>query len=60
VIERDEGRRRLRRLKPDERRALGLIGADYSYREVGEITGWTYTKANRRIAEGLAALRAAA
>jgi DNA-directed RNA polymerase specialized sigma24 family protein len=29
----------------------------YSYREIGEITGWTHTKINRCIAEGRARLR---
>ena len=38
------------RLKPAERRALSLIG--YSYREIGELTGWTRTKINRCAAEG--------
>ena len=51
-------RAQLAELKPAERRALGLIGAGYSYREVGEITGWTYTKINRCLSEGRAALRA--
>jgi DNA-directed RNA polymerase specialized sigma24 family protein len=44
-------------LKPAERRAIGLIAAGYSYAEVGEITGWSYTKINRCAAEGRAALR---
>ena len=52
-----EARERLAQLKPAERRALGLIGAGYSYREVGEITGWTYTKVNRCASEGRAVLR---
>jgi DNA-directed RNA polymerase specialized sigma24 family protein len=46
------------RLKSAERRALSLIGLGYSYREIGEITGWTRTKTNRCLAEGRAALRA--
>ena len=45
---------RSRGLKPAERRALGLIAAGFSYGEVGEITGWTYTKTNRCAAEGRA------
>ncbi len=31
-------------LKPDERRALGLLALGHSYREICELTGWTYTK----------------
>jgi RNA polymerase sigma factor (sigma-70 family) len=54
----DEARARLATLKPAERRALGLIAAGYSYIEVGEITGWTYTKVNRCLSEGRTALRA--
>jgi RNA polymerase sigma factor (sigma-70 family) len=44
-------------LKPDERRALLLAGLGCSYREIGAIQGWTYTKVNRCLAEGRAALR---
>jgi RNA polymerase sigma factor (sigma-70 family) len=57
VIERDEGRSRLRRLKPDERTALGMLAAGLSYKEIGQLRGWTYTKVNRCIAEGRASLR---
>lgn len=53
-----EARRRLVQLKPAERRALSLIAAGFSYREVCEITEWSYTKVNRCAAEGRAALRA--
>jgi DNA-directed RNA polymerase specialized sigma24 family protein len=35
--------RALRRLKPDERRALVLCGEGYSYAEIGAMNGWTYT-----------------
>ncbi len=52
-----EARRRLAQLKPAERRTLGLIAAGYSYREVGEITQFSYTKVNRNASEGRAALR---
>jgi RNA polymerase sigma factor (sigma-70 family) len=52
-----ERMRSLSRLKPDERRALVLKGHGYSYREICEITGWTYTKVNRCLAEGRARLR---
>ena len=42
----------LRALKPDERRALMLKAQGYSYEEIGEHLGWTYTKVNRSITEG--------
>ena len=42
----------LRALKPDERRALMLKAQGYSYQEIGEQFGWTYTKVNRSITEG--------
>jgi RNA polymerase sigma factor (sigma-70 family) len=57
--ERAEARARLADLKPDERRTLILLAAGYSYREVGQITGFTYTKVNRCASEGRAELRAA-
>ncbi len=57
LIERDEARRRLGRLKPDERLAVLLRGAGFSYREIGEARGWTYTKTNRCVSEGRATLR---
>ena len=44
-------------LKPAERRALVLRGQGYSYREICALTGWTYTKVNRCLAEGRARLR---
>jgi len=49
--------RALARLKPDEQRALVLFGGGHSYREICELTGWTYTKVNRCLAEGRARLR---
>ena len=52
-----EARERLAALKPDERTALLLFGLGYTYHEIGERRGWTYTKTNRCIAEGRAALR---
>lgn len=52
-----EVRDRLSRLKPQERRALSLLALGYSYEEIGEITGWSYTKINRCIAEGRSRLR---
>jgi RNA polymerase sigma factor (sigma-70 family) len=42
----------LRALKPQELRALTLKAQGYSYAEIGEITGWSYTKINRCMAEG--------
>lgn len=48
---------RLGVLKPAERRALALQGAGCSYVEIQTITGWSYTKVNRCLAEGRAALR---
>jgi RNA polymerase sigma factor (sigma-70 family) len=45
-------REALRALKPQELRALTLKAEGYSYAEIGEITGWTYTKINRCMAEG--------
>jgi RNA polymerase sigma factor (sigma-70 family) len=44
-------------LKPDERTALLLFGLGYSYEEIGRTRGWSYTKVNRCIAEGRAAVR---
>ncbi len=49
--------RALARLKPAERRALILFGQGYSYAEIIQITGWTYTKVNRALSEGRARLR---
>src|SRR5262249_59606632 len=42
----------LNALKPQEVRALTLKAQGYSYAEIAEITGWTYTKINRCMAEG--------
>jgi RNA polymerase sigma factor (sigma-70 family) len=42
----------LQALKPQEVTALTLKAQGYSYAEIGEITGWTYTKINRCMAEG--------
>ena len=60
VIEREDCRRRLARLKPDERTALGMRAAGLSYAEIGELRGWTHTKVNRCLSEGRAALRRSA
>ena len=42
----------MRRLKPQEVRALVLKAEGLSYREICEETGWTYTKVNRCLSEG--------
>ena len=45
-------REALQTLKPQELRALGLLAEGYSYKEIGEITGYSHTKINRSLAEG--------
>lgn len=39
-------------LKPQEVRALTLKAQGYSYAEIGELTGWSFTKINRCMSEG--------
>jgi len=51
-----QGAEALRRLKPQEMRALLLKAEGYSYAEIGELTGWSYTKVNRCLTEGRQAL----
>jgi RNA polymerase sigma factor (sigma-70 family) len=46
------GAEALRRLKPQEIRCLVLRAEGYSYRQICELTGWTYTKVNRCLTEG--------
>ena len=46
------GAEALRRLKPQEVRCLVLRAQGYSYEEICELTGWTYTKVNRCLTEG--------
>jgi RNA polymerase sigma factor (sigma-70 family) len=53
-----DSRAALERLKPDQRRALLLLGFGYSYAEIAESCGWTMRKVNRCLSEGRAALRA--
>lgn len=53
------GSQALRRLKPQEIRALQLRAEGYSYKEIGAITSWSATKVNRCIAEGRRAFRQA-
>ena len=43
-------REALRALKPQEVRALTLKAEGYSYAEIGEITGWTYTITSASVA----------
>lgn len=42
----------LKRLKPDELRAIWLRALGLSYEEISQETGWTPTKVNRCLAEG--------
>jgi RNA polymerase sigma factor (sigma-70 family) len=46
------GAEALQRLKPHEMRCILLLAEGYSYRQICEITGFTYTKVNRCLAEG--------
>ncbi len=46
------GAEALRRLKPQEVRALTLRAEGHSYDEIAAICDWTYTKVNRCLAEG--------
>jgi RNA polymerase sigma factor (sigma-70 family) len=59
VVDLEEARARLRRLKPDERTAIGLAAAGYAYGEIAGRRGWTGTKVNRCLYEGRIALREA-
>ena len=59
-LEHQERRAALAQLPLRDRRTLWLQGAGYSYAEIGQLTGATYTAVNRRITEGRAALRRAA
>jgi DNA-directed RNA polymerase specialized sigma24 family protein len=58
LIRREEARRRLRLLRLDERIAVGLQACGYSYEEIAEHCGWTYTKVSRCLREGREALAA--
>ncbi len=53
----DAAARALGALKPDERLAIVLQAHGYTYAEICELCGWTYTKVNRCLAEGRARLR---
>jgi DNA-directed RNA polymerase specialized sigma24 family protein len=52
-----EAHRALAALKANERIAILLQAEGYSYAEICEMCGWTYTKVNRCLAEGRAKLR---
>jgi RNA polymerase sigma factor (sigma-70 family) len=56
VAERDQARRRIRRLKPDQRTAIGMVAAGCTYGEVARTRGWSRTKINRCLVEGRQAL----
>ena len=53
-----EARAALAALKANERLAIVLQAQGYSYAEICELCGWTYTKVNRCLAEGRDRLRA--
>lgn len=44
-------------LKPAEMKALTQLAEGYSYREIGELNNWSYTKVNRCLSEGRARFR---
>jgi len=52
-----EARRELAALRPAQRLAILLQAQGYSYAEICSLCGWSYTKLNRSLAEGRAALR---
>ncbi|HEX5925293.1 MAG TPA: hypothetical protein VFY45_15795, partial [Baekduia sp.] len=55
VLAKDRARRAaeaLRRLKPQERRAMGLKAFGHSYEEIAKATGYSGTKVNRCLTEG--------
>ncbi len=53
-----EHRGALAALKPAERTALLLRALGYTYQEIMALQNWSYTKVNRSLVEGRAALRA--
>ena len=46
------GAQALGRLKPQEVRCLLLKAEGYSYRQICDVTGWTYTKVNGSVSTG--------
>jgi DNA-directed RNA polymerase specialized sigma24 family protein len=60
IIDRERHHQRcgdLAALKPAERQALGLHAVGYTYMEIAELTGASFTAVNRRLTEGRARLR---
>ena len=51
-----QGAEALGQLKPQEIRALLLKAEGYTYAEICDLTGWSYTKVNRCLTEGRRAL----
>ena len=51
------GAEALGQLKPQEVRCLLLLAQGHSYKQIQEITGWTYTKVNRCVSEGRRSFR---
>jgi DNA-directed RNA polymerase specialized sigma24 family protein len=45
-------------LRPDERTALGMFAAGFSYAEIAERCGWTYSKVDRCVRRDRGWLRA--
>lgn len=59
AVESDRIRRALATLKPAQRLVLLMRARGYSYDQIAESTGKTYTWVNRHLAEGKAALKKA-
>ena len=57
VAECEEARQHISALKPDERTAIGMVAAGFTYEEIGRTQCWTHTKLNRCLYEGRRALR---
>nr|MDP8943072.1 sigma-70 family RNA polymerase sigma factor [Actinomycetota bacterium] len=51
------GAEAMRQLKPQEIRCLTLLAEGYSYSQIQEITGFSYTKVNRCLTEGRQSFR---
>ena len=52
IAEADQVLEAMDQLGHDERIALLLLGLGFTYAEIGDLRGWTYTKVNRCISEG--------
>ncbi|MGH2763227.1 MAG: RNA polymerase sigma factor [Thermoleophilaceae bacterium] len=57
VLDAHEAIRLVGQLTPNQRLAMSLRVAGYSYRELADLTGQTYTWVNRHLTEGRRALR---